>query len=270
MEGEQQPGPPGTPRSAVRREMVACPPGARVFRATRRVRLGDVTRHGRLRLDALACYLQDVADDDAEAAGLPGAWVLRWVVLEVGRLPQFRDDVELVTFCSGTGPSWAERRTTLRAPEGGSPAAAVEAVALWVLVDHAGRPARLDPAFGARFGDGARRRVGAARLRHPPPPISAPAGPWPLRTADFDVLGHVNNALAWAAVEDAIASTAPERGLAGAEIEYREPIEPGDEVALVAQPGADRLDCWLVARPAGGAPHDGTPRVRVTARVCWA
>ena len=109
--------------------------GRRVTRV-RQVRLSDVTGTGRLRLDALARYLQDIAGDDVDDAGLGGAWVLRRVALAFGDLPVFRDEVTLTTFCSGTGSRWAERRTTLEVGGG----ARVEAVALWVFVDPAGRP----------------------------------------------------------------------------------------------------------------------------------
>ena len=61
-------------------EFVALPSRGRVFRAGRRVHLGDVDGSGRLRLEALARYLQDVATDDADDAKLSerrGVWVVR-------------------------------------------------------------------------------------------------------------------------------------------------------------------------------------------------
>ena len=44
---------------------VSEPERGRVFAVGRRVRLGDVSPKGRLRLDATARYLQDIANDDA-------------------------------------------------------------------------------------------------------------------------------------------------------------------------------------------------------------
>jgi acyl-ACP thioesterase len=214
------------------------------------VRLGDVTPSGRVRLDAVARYLQDIADDDVDDAGLPGTWVLRWVVLELGTLPRFREDIEVVTFCSGSGPRWAERRTTVRVL-GAAGAPAVEAVALWVHVDAHGRPATLDPVFPASYGAGAQRRVGASRLHHPAPPgADAPAAPdrrtWPVRTTDFDLMGHVNNAASWSAVEEALARHGEGRRITRAEVEYRAPVASTDELALVAVSDATSLRCWLV------------------------
>src|SRR5262249_60696929 len=91
--------------------------------------LGDANRANRPRLAAVARYLQDVASDgvdDLDDPRVDGAWVLRRTALSLGELPRYRDDVELTTFCSGTGSRWAERRTTLVA--GGAPAAGGGAV----------------------------------------------------------------------------------------------------------------------------------------------
>jgi acyl-ACP thioesterase len=222
-------------------EFVECPPGGRQVEAMRRVRLGDVTASGRLRLDALAAYLQDVAADDVDEVGIPGAWVLRRVVLRIGDLPRFRDDVRLVTFCSGTGSRWAERRTTVLVGD----RVAVEAVALWVYIDETGRPALLEEWFRQFYAVAANDRKVSGRLQHGPPPTDSERRPWPLRRADFDVLAHMNNAASWQAIEEEIARVASGRRIAGAEIEYRAPIDPADGLELVTAFAGDRLVCWL-------------------------
>src|SRR4051812_34858097 len=112
--------------------LIPVPVKGRRFVARRAVRLGDASPGGRLRLDAIARYLQDVADDDAGDAGLAGSsWVVRRTTIEVRRPPVLREVLEVTTFCSGVGGRWAERRTSLRGGRGGR----VEAVALWVHVD---------------------------------------------------------------------------------------------------------------------------------------
>ena len=106
-------------------------PGAgRRFSAARTVRLGDVDPSGELRLDAIARYLQDVASDDATDAGLSNAlgWVVRRTMIRIDRPTSVGEPLSLVTFCSGTGRSWAERRTTIADQHG----SAVEAVSVWV------------------------------------------------------------------------------------------------------------------------------------------
>jgi acyl-ACP thioesterase len=222
-------------------EFIDLPARGRRFTARRRVRLADTTASGRLRLDAVARYLQDVANDDVDDAGVRGAWVLRRVALRVQHLPRFGDDLDVVTFCSGTGSRWAERRTTL-AVRGAS---AIESVAIWVCVDEAGRPAPLGASFFDRYGEAAGGRTVSSRLHLSPPPDGAATRPWPLRATDFDVLGHVNNAVYWEAVEDELAQRAPGRRIAAAELEHRVAVEPGEGLELASLCNPDRLPVWL-------------------------
>jgi acyl-ACP thioesterase len=208
------------------------------------VRLADVSARGRFRLDAIARMLQDVSSDDtADAAQAPdSAWVVRRVVIELaGRQPRLRDDVELLTWCSGTGPRWAERRTDLARVEadGRRDDVFARVCALWVLVDtETGRPLPLPPGFHAVYGEAAAGRRVGQRLRHGPPPAGAPRAPWPLRVTDLDVLGHVNNAAYWEPVEEELATLAPRRRLARAELEFRGGLDPSDTVELISA-GAD-------------------------------
>jgi len=222
-------------------EFVSLPDAGRRVIRTRRVRLSDVTVSGRLRLDALARYLQDVAADDVDDVGLPGAWVLRRLVVALGDPPQFRDEVHLTTFCSGIGSRFAERRTTVVVGE----RVAVEAVALWVYVDDAGRPAPLQEWFFDYYGVAAGGRRVKSRLRHAPPAAESERRPWLLRVTDLDVLDHVNNAASWEAVEDELARRAPGRAIARAEMEYRAAVDLGEEIELRTAPGVDPMACWL-------------------------
>lgn len=248
-------------------EFVAPPAHGRRFGSRARVRLADVGAAGRLRLDAIARMLQDVSGDDTADAQLApdAAWVVRRVVVELtGRAPRLRDDVELVTWCSGTGPRWAERRTDLSlsgtdagtevaSATGGGVFARVRA--LWVLVDvETGRPIPLPAGFDAVYGEAAGGRRVGQRLRHGSPPAGARGTPWPLRITDVDVLGHVNNAIYWAPVEEMLARLAPGRRVARAELEYRGGLDPSDAVEVTTVPidGADdpeELRLWLTVGP---------------------
>ena len=102
-------------------EFAPDPPHGRVFTTARAVRSSDVTPSGRLRFDALARYLQDAAEDDLADAGWdePCGWLLRRCEVAVRDYPGFGQRVGLRTFCSATGPRWAERTTTLAGPDGG-------------------------------------------------------------------------------------------------------------------------------------------------------
>jgi hypothetical protein len=46
------------------------PPRGRIFSARRRIRLSDLDARGRLRLDGVARFLQDMAIDDVQEKGL--------------------------------------------------------------------------------------------------------------------------------------------------------------------------------------------------------
>jgi acyl-ACP thioesterase len=227
--------------------LVPPPTTGRVHRSSRRTRIGDVSPEGRTRFDALARYLQDVADDDTTEAGLDDAlaWVVRRTVVEVRRAARLGEVLDLATFCSGLGPRWAERRVSIRGDGG----AAIEAATLWVRVDaDSGRPLPVGDQFHELYAPAAGGRQVTARLQHPArPPDGAPRGePWALRFVDLDLLGHVNNAASWAIVEQELARrpdlAAPHR----AELEYRAPIEREHRIELARADTERRLEVWAV------------------------
>ncbi len=205
---------------------------------------------GRLRLDAIAAYLQDVAADDAEDAHLPEgrAWVLRRTALRIERLPVLYEDVGITTWCSGVGGRWAERSTTITGARGvGERGVCVEATAVWVYVDlHSGAPQVLPPEFYAAYGDGVRAHKVSARLTHSGPPDAAPRSAWSLRATDFDVLGHVNNAVYWAAVEGLLTERLDGRRVVGAEMEFRAGVDPGEVAQLAVHEEGGRIGTWFL------------------------
>ena len=204
------------------------PPEGRVFRSDRRVRLGDVDVSGRLRLDACARYLQDVATDDSDDLGefTTQAWVVRRTVIEQRSAAHLDERLSLSTYCTGLGSRWAERRVALT----GSTGARIDAVTLWVHLDpESGRPKVLPEAFRATYSvPSAGREVSARQLHEPVGPGAAGADvfDWLPRATDLDVLDHVNNAIAWAIVEQVRARVLPDRDLFDgpfrAEVEFRE------------------------------------------------
>jgi acyl-ACP thioesterase len=210
----------------------------RRFETSRRVRLADADPSGRLRLDALARFLQDIAADDAFDVGLRDAtWVVRRTVLAIDGRPRYGDRIELTTYCGGIGSRFAERRTSVVGPS-----SRIEASSLWVHLDDRGRPLPLPPRFVEAYAEAADGRTASSRLALPAPDDGAGRRPWPLRATDFDVLGHVNNAVYWSMIED-------EPLAAGkALLEYRTPVEPGTELDLVRSEDGTRR--WLVS--AGG------------------
>jgi acyl-ACP thioesterase len=227
-------------------DLVARPAAGRIFTAERRVRLGDVSPGGRLRLDAVARYLQDVSSDDTADAGLADgdAWVVRRMVVSVRKHPVFREWLELTTWCSGTGSHFAERRVSIAGDAGGS----IEAGTLWVSVDlESGRPRRLTAEFDRLFGAAADSRRVKARLSLPPPPDGASGVGWPLRFTDYDVLDHVNNAAYFSPVEEQLARRRDLRAPFIAVMEYGPGVQPGAAAEVVVDADSDALALWIVA-----------------------
>ncbi|HEY8524307.1 MAG TPA: acyl-ACP thioesterase domain-containing protein [Acidimicrobiales bacterium] len=246
--------------SALQEPLVPPPAEGRVFRTTRRVRLADGDMTGRLRLDGCARYLQDIGNDDTDDSGIEDpatTWVARRAVIDVHRSPQWRERLDLATWCGGTGSRWAERRLSMVGDRGGR----VEIATLWVHVAlPTMAPVRVPDRFHEIYGSAAGGRTISAKRWLPGPPDgeAATAVPWPLRVADIDLLGHVNNAAYWMAVEEQLAPAGPGaephpllRGPYRAVMEYTAGIEPGAEVVLRVAAG-DRLGVWFTV---GGAVH---------------
>lgn len=238
--------------------LVPLPPTGRRFAGQRPVRLGDVTPDGTLRLDALTRYTQDVSNDDTSDAGLVDdlSWVVRRTTVDVLRPATFGERLELVTFCSGLGPRWAERRLHITGDGG----AAYEVATLWVHLDpDTGRPRRLPEQFLALYGEAAQGRTVRARLELDPPPPAASRRPWVVRAADLDLFGHVNNAVYWAAVEELLADEAvpvPFRARA----EYGPGLHRGGAVELCWVPRPDGLAAWLLGAGTVSASFEVTAR----------
>jgi len=234
------------PRVAGADSLQPLPATGRRFSDTRRVRLDEADPDGLLRLDALACHLQDVATDDYLDAGFGDdrSWVLRRLLVAVHSPAAFDETVTLTTWCSGLGSRWAERSTQLRGTRG----ARADAAALWVHVDPvSGIPRRLAAQFEDIFGPSAAgRRVGATLL-HPPAPSDDGTSRWQPRWCDLDVLGHVNNAAYWTAVLEELVTVglrAPYR----AEIEHRAPLSADQQVSTPVSVSADgTLLMWFVS-----------------------
>jgi acyl-ACP thioesterase len=248
--------------------MVPLPDRGRVFRARRRVRLGDAAPSQRLRLDACARYLQDIGNDDTEESGLDaetgrsgGVWVVRRAVVDVLSPPRWGEWLDLATWCSGLGGRWAGRRLSMVGEDGGR----VEVDTLWVhLRPETFVPARLPDSFLDIYGEAAGGRRISAKHMLDGPPTDASADQlewvrWPLRAVDYDVMNHVNNAAYWSAIEEVLARSPgrdphpradqPVRAV----LEYGSGIEIGAPVELLVRRDGDKqLDVWFTI---DGAAH---------------
>jgi acyl-ACP thioesterase len=218
-------------------EIVPVPEVGRIFRHALRPGLADAAPSGRVRLDGLARWVQDIAYADVDDADVAdeSVWVVRRMRFRVERFPRFGEDVQALTFCSGYGRLWAERRVDFESESG-----RVEITGVWVHLNPAsGLPAALPESFERLWAESAQGRKVKARLRHPNPNGDERAGDWFFRRSDADIAQHVNNAAYWAPIEEVLGD--PES--LDVEIEFREPAQPGaarvltgDDVTWITAP----------------------------------
>jgi acyl-ACP thioesterase len=222
--------------------------GIRSFATERRPGFAECAPSGRLRLDAIACWLQDVAYADVADAGLDrvAVWVVRRTRIRVDRFPSLGASYGLRTFPSALGRMWAERRTDILS--GGEPV--VRALSLWVHLDpERWHPTPLTEAELTTYGGEGLPTGVSARLRHSAPHDGRDgARGWTFRATECDVAGHVNNAAYWQPLEEELLGAGDEPERIDVELEYRTPAQPGPKLVL-----ADRDRRWILGP--GGELH---------------
>jgi acyl-ACP thioesterase len=235
--------------------LVARPDDIRVFGHERRAGIAEVASSGRLRLDSIARWAQDVAWSDVDDAGLREltVWLVRRTRIRVRRFPRLDEPYTLTTYVSGLGRMWAERRTDIVAVDGG-PEPDVELSCIWVHID----PERLLPSpvdqVEIDMWTGPSTRAVKARLRHPAADVHAPASEWTFRAAEVDIAAHVNNAAYLTPLEDELIALSGSAGGSSAgepagvdiEIEYRTPAQAGEKRLHAAGPMR-----WIVDSASG-------------------
>jgi len=236
-------------------ELTDRPGTGRAYTEPVRPAIGDAGATGRVRLDAIARWLQDAAYYDLVDAGWdpPGPWLVRRLRIRVERFPELPERLELTTWCSGVGPAVAERRTSLRGEEG----ARIESAALWVFLDPVKqRPAPHSAEFMAVYGTAANGRRARTKLYHPgtPPPDAVARASFTFRAADLDPARHVNNAAYWAVLEDELAEYGAGEPV-DIEIEHRNATGPGPADVLADGKGGR----WVLADGAVVATFVGVP-----------
>ena len=210
--------------------LAPCPDDVRRFSHERRTSIADTGPSGRVRLDAIARWVQDVAWADVEDAGLRHltVWLVRRTRIRVNRFPRIDERYSLTTYVTGVGRMWAERRTDIVAE--GSEAADVEVSCLWVHID----PERLLPSpvqqVELEMWTGPSTPAVLARLRHPAPRLEATHRPWTFRAAELDLAGHVNNAAYFTPLDDELLGLDPGHRTpetVDVEVEYRAGAQAG-------------------------------------------
>jgi hypothetical protein len=95
------------------------------------LRVADIDRHGRLRLDAAARHIQDVGQDHVHDLGFDDShplWVVRRTMIDLIRPIEFQDMLRLRRWCSGTSTPWCETRVRIDGGKGGL----IESEAFWI------------------------------------------------------------------------------------------------------------------------------------------
>ena len=238
--------------SALSFEMVPRESHGREFTARRRVRLADATPAGRLRLDSVARYLQDVSNDDTRDADWsdPHWWVVRRTVIDVHEFPKYLQEINLTTWCGGLGTHWAERRTQITSLEGD---VLIDTAALWVHVDSETlQPSRVPDDVVHTLTESSGGRTIGARLLLRPKLFSTQHQKlsWPTRFADFDVVGHMNNAAYWEMVEEYLAEHRDIRAPLRAIVEHVVQVEHEQELVREIAKETEDLDLQLTVNNA--------------------
>lgn len=235
-------------------------PDSPVFEVDYRVRTGDVDQEMRARLDALARYLQDAANDNLMASDFADSepfWIVRRTIIDVLEPITWPSTVHVQRWCGAYSTRWTNMRIRLAATSETNrfnpdlrPNGLVETEAFWINVNEQGMPARITDStlsFLSQMTDVDRLRWKSMNPEQAPALGDAPDREHVLRSTDFDPFKHLNNAAYLEAVEDELVAhpeliDAPHRLV----IEYLRPITPGTPITLRRKRIDDCLYIWML------------------------
>jgi acyl-ACP thioesterase len=203
------------------------------------LRIGDIDRTGRLRLDAACRHIQDIGQDQLRELGFEEThplWIVRRTMVDLIRPIEFRDTLRLRRWCSGTSNRWCEMRVRL---EGKGGHGLLESEAFWI---HVNRETQMPARIADDFLAGLHKTTSVDRLRwkgYVKPISRADAQEiheFPVRVTDIDLFDHVNNSVYWSVIEDYLAShpdllRAPLRVV----IEHEAPVALGDKLEIISR-----------------------------------
>jgi acyl-ACP thioesterase len=219
------------------KELMPVPDGhPDVFERQWPLRVADIDRNGRLRLDAAARHIQDIGQDQLREQGFEAIhplWVVRRTMIDLIQPIAFSDMLRLRRWCSATSTRWCEKRVRIDGCRGGL----IESEAFWININ----PDTLTPSrISDDFLDGLRRTTDVDRLRWKAylkggtREDATHAQEYPVRVTDIDLFNHMNNSVYWSAVEDYLFTTpelldAPLR----VTIEHEAPVALGDKLEIM-------------------------------------
>jgi len=174
----------------------------RKFTSSRRVRVSDCDRQGKVRIDAIARYLQDIGFDDTNDIGVGdgGLWVARKIEISFPKAsswPKRNEMIKLETYCGGVGGASAERIVNIYSGN-----EKITATTVWVHVDEKGKPIKVPPWLSEAYPKAKKIKSAKSDLTSKEF-VETTKIDFALRESDFDVNGHVNNAVAFVALNEA-------------------------------------------------------------------
>jgi acyl-ACP thioesterase len=200
------------------------------------LRVGDIDRTGRLRLDAACRHIQDIGQDQLRELGFEEThplWIVRRTMVDFIRPIEFQDMLRCRRWCSGTSNRWCEMRVRIDGRKGGL----IESEAFWININRETQgPARISD----DFLEGLRRTTDVDRLRWKSYLTAGSRDDaedvraYPVRVTDIDLFDHVNNSVYWSVVEDYL-YTRPELMAAPLRvtIEHDLPVALGDQLEII-------------------------------------
>ncbi|OBJ52401.1 acyl-[acyl-carrier-protein] thioesterase [Mycobacterium sp. 1423905.2] len=220
--------------------LVPLPDSGYVYRTGWRVGTFDIDEHMRLRLDAVARYIQEVGAEHLADAGLAEVhphWVVLRTVIDVIKPIELPSDITFRRWCAGLSTRWCSMRVQLQGSCGGQ----VETEGFWLCVNKDTlTPSRLSEDCLTRFGSTTENHRLKWRPWLPGSPLDGTETPFPLRRTDIDPFEHVNNTIYWHGVHEILAQVphlrdSPYRAV----LEYRSPIKFGELVSIHSRRDGD-------------------------------
>jgi acyl-ACP thioesterase len=209
-----------------------------VFERQWPLRVADIDRQGRLRLDAATRHIQDIGQDQLREMGYQAThplWIVRRTMIDLIRPIEFQDMLRLRRWCSGTSNRWCEMRVRIDGKRGHG---LVESEAFWINISRETQmPSRISDDFLA----GLQRTTDVDRLRwkaYLKPGSRGDAAEireYRVRYTDIDLFDHMNNSVYWSVVEDYL-SGCPElrQNPLRVTIEHDAPVALGDKLDIIS------------------------------------
>jgi acyl-CoA thioesterase FadM len=154
-----------------------------------RIRFDECDANGLVRPSSYLRAMQDLAWQHSERLGFGRewyltnrlAWLVRFADLHVVGEARSGDTLCVTTRVTGWRRVWARRESTASVDGAGVAWAVID----WVLIDAAGRPARVPPGIAEMFTDGI-PTFQPGRLALPDAPADAVVSAWPVGIRDLD------------------------------------------------------------------------------------